>query len=238
MELEYPPAARAPASLPPEGAAPGSPRPLPVYSPNAVQNEFQWPPPAASGSVSIPLECIYRLCPDRTLPHHFEDIDAGLRKALASADHHEAGYYSVPGGYALVTRLENILSDGTPKPGKLRWNVTSTDPEIFSITSYLQALFTAPSGYYRVIVFIVTPESFKPVDSPVTKDLAGKWLRFGSNKMPDELILKPVVPGTTCTAMIYEFRKKTPSGVADLMLPGTIVATLHLTGAGLGRLLR
>ena len=236
---QLPPAASAP---PPTAPSPPTGGPVPAPTPQGPTRPlawwFPWPPPAASASLTIPLT---RLLPDagkRDLQRSYRlgDVDEALRDALTQAGHVEASYYGVPQGFALVTRIESILADGKPKPGDLRWNVDAPAGQVFSLSSYFSALFTAPPGRYRVVVFIVTPEPFSAVDSTVTRDQAARWLRLGANRLPPEYYYGLIPSGTTCTAMIYEFEKPNSTSSARLNRPGAISVTAHLTGTGLSGL--
>ncbi|WP_156955538.1 hypothetical protein [Polaromonas glacialis] len=197
---------------------------------------FPWPPPAPSAVITIPIPRV--LARHSVLTDRWQDIDEALRHALREAGHFEASYYGVPRGFALVTRLESIQADGMPKPGSLRWDTESRNGKFFSISSYIEALFRAPVGRYRVIVFVVTSEQFAAVDAQLGRDDATRWLREGTNTLPLDLLLQPIEPGTLCTALIYEFWKDGNLNQSLLLHPGSISADRHIVGTGLQRLLQ
>jgi hypothetical protein len=211
-------------------AAPAAPAAIP---------RFPWPPPAASSFVTISLK---RLLPSTISkrPYLFSDVDLALRSALDGAGYFEGSYYVIPQGYALATRMESIESDGSPRPGQARWNVEpdSRDISIFSLSSYLVALFSAPPGRYRVIVFLVTSEPFAAKDATVSREETTRWLFLGGNQLPTSLRVQPLDPGTVCTAMIYEFQKDSSSNPAFFLRPGKFSANVHMIKTGLQRLIQ
>jgi hypothetical protein len=200
---------------------------------------FPWPPPAASAFVNISMD---RLVSQSSIfitkPVRLREVEQSLAAALKTAGHYESGYYSVPRGFALVTKIERIKFDGTSMPGLERWDIESPTLPVFSLGSYLQALFTAPAGRYRVIVFVVTPTPYSATNVVVSKDEATKWLLFGGNQLPEDIGSMAMEPRTSCTAMIYEFKKGSAPEKPHMLRPGQIPATFHISGTGLGRLIQ
>jgi TolB-like protein len=192
--------------------------------------EFPWPPPAAS---SFAIISILDQMGDRQPSLHHADII--LRNAFVHAGHYEISYYSVPDGFAVVSRLEQIEVDGSPKPPPARWQKRVTQLELFSLKKYLQALFVAPPGYYRLIVFVVSPHQFSQSPSIISRDIAESWLRFGGNKLPEKLAQQPYTDQYVCTALIYEFEKSDKYEVALLIQPSRLDAKTHLMKSGIGR---
>src|SRR5579863_7649802 len=148
---------------------PPSPSPQPKSPARPPVAAFPWPPPQASSRV---LLAAWPRSPQMRL---FGDIDARLTAALQPKGYAERSYYSVPGGFALVTRLEQIYSDGRSMPPPARFSARLLPPSRF--TDYIRALFTADPGYYRVIVFIVTDQGFSEGAQGPSQGDADKWLR-------------------------------------------------------------
>ena len=92
----------------------GAPKmgPPPASEAPARSPSFPWPPPKASASSKVP-DNFLRETETKQILH---DIDRRLALALDKAGYFEKSYFSVPDGFALVTRLEQINADGTPKP--------------------------------------------------------------------------------------------------------------------------
>ncbi|MGB2863641.1 MAG: hypothetical protein WBC05_09985, partial [Sedimentisphaerales bacterium] len=134
--------------------------------------KFPWPPPQASAMANLPNE-FFRI-PDVNLVR-LRDVDNRLSRALDIAGYVEKSYYAAPDGFALVARLEQINPDGTPKSGSDRWAVEVRPLHRFSLSGYLRALFKSDPGYFRIIVFIVTPHPFDKSDEQVSIDDAIEW---------------------------------------------------------------
>lgn len=247
-----PPAASAPtvASPPPAASPAPTASPPPLSSPPDPYTDmaasaapasvsswwFPWPPPTPSARASIAVSRV--LSATSIEGRRLGEVDAALTRALVAAGHHEASYYGVPRGFAVVTRLESIQASGMPKPGDLRWDIRTRAGRPFSLESYIEALFFAPAGRYRVIVFVVTAERFATVDRIVEREDASRWLRVGANALPLEMLSQPVEQGTLCTALIYEFWKESDLTAWELLRPGQISAERHIVGTGLQGLLQ
>lgn len=218
---------------------------------------FPWPPPAASAFGLVPLRAmldqwrsrhywpayphgasVYMSPPKLEAFYQAEPLlthaDYSLRYILAAAGYSEASYYSVPGGFALVSRMEQIESDGRSKPVPGRWENTSSGNVEFSIANYLRVLFTAPPGYYRILVFVVTPRPFTQSAVAASKETAQSWLGRGSNALPDDIGNRGLSGDFNCTALIYEFEKTADKPAPRSLVPGRLTAATHLAQAGLG----
>lgn len=184
---------------------------------------FPWPPPRPSASTRI-NELFLQEPPLR----RYQDVADLLEAALGKTGYAEYSYYAVPKGFALATRLEQIHADGRPKEGADRWSVSLKPTRVFSLGSYLQALFTSPEGYFRVVVFIVTPRPFSLQDVDTEFQQAQTWLHSGLNILPPQIGVQPLPENTVCTALIYEFRQTAPNSRAEQLSPSAISALQHL----------
>src|SRR5262249_42360692 len=128
--------------------------------------------------------------------------------------------------------------DGTPKPEPSRWEVEVRGLEAFSLAEYLRVLFLANPGFYRIIVFVVTPHPFTQSPEIVTRDRAIAWLPFGVNVLPMELAMRPYSSAYTCTALIYEFEKIDVQAKTTVRVPGRLSAHIHIEKSGIGVTLR
>lgn len=187
--------------------------------------EFPWPPPRASASDMIPRELLVGNATHPTLGTVAQAIDS----ALQEAGYREKSYYSVPGGFAMASQIEQINQDGSPKDD--RWSLETPPIRKFSLGSYLNALFMARPGYYRVIVFVVTSKAFPQRDVKVTSEESKLWLTRGLNKLPEEIGDQEYSSAHSCTALIYEFKQTGKH--TQLMEPSQITGKTHLEKAGL-----
>jgi len=135
------------------------------------------------------------------------DVARHLDLALARVGYSERSYYAVPGGFAVATRLEQITPDGTPKADPQRWSTTLPEQPVFSLGDYLRALFAAPRGDYRVIVFIVTDQAFATSARIATNAQAEAWLAGGLDRLPRALQAIAFDADFGASALVYQFRK-------------------------------
>ncbi len=191
---------------------------------------FPWPPPQASTSEEIPP----RLLEGKTHPKRLGDIDRRLTAALEANGYYESSYYAVPKGFALVTRMEQIEPDGSSKATEARWNQAPQPLGHFSLNEYLHALFQASPGYYRVLVFVVTPVAFTQTEAKVTPEEANKWLGGGLNRLPPSLADAPYASEEhRCTALVYEFERASKFDEEGLKIPGRLPGRTHLLKSGI-----
>ncbi|MEL6863642.1 MAG: hypothetical protein AAFP19_04450 [Bacteroidota bacterium] len=162
--------------------------------------DFPWPPPSASAQEEVPRSFIEA----KTL----YEVDIILSTALEKSGYLEHSYFQVPNGFALVTRIEQINSDASPKEDPTRWELSGDQSDAFSLKDYIRALFTAPEGYFRVLVFIVTDQGFVQSEESVNRAQTMHWLKKGYNRLPSSFKAKSFTEDHACSALIYEFSKQ------------------------------
>jgi hypothetical protein len=158
------------------------------------------------------------------------DVFAAIKAALARASITEWSVYTIgDDGFALVTHLESIRPDAHPSAN--RWTDELVQPSIFNLGDYIRALFVAPSGLYRVIVFAVTAKPFAPTPRLADPSVLHTWPSGGPSSLSATVQRMPLAQDTDCVAMIYEFEK-----IGDRASPrqsSRLQAINHLVGAGL-----
>ena len=164
---------------------------------------FPWPPPHPSAYSRIPSP----LLPNPNNKNYLKNVAQKLEAAFDQAGYSQKRYYQIPDGFALVSQLEQFNSDGTSKTPPDRWATDFRPPEIFSLASYLKALFTANPGRYRIIAFIVTSQPFEESKETVTREEAMAWLDHGMIVLPKSISEQPYTDQHYCTAYIYEFEQ-------------------------------
>ncbi len=191
--------------------------------------QFPWPPPPASASHKLARGLLVPDGTDATLGQ----VADRLEQALNSRNYAEHRYFSVPGGYALATRLEQIEEDGRSKPPPERWEGAVKPLRLldFDLREYIDALFGARKGWFRIIVFVVTPEAFGQGGESVSKEEAMSWLTTGSLKLPAETRNQAYSEAHDCIALIYEFETDGPGAAAQTSLPSHLSGLDHLQGA-------
>ena len=127
-------------------------------------------------------------------------------------------HFYVPGGFALVTQMEQFKSKNDPNKAnkgasleeKSRWVDYPVFEEFEGVWDYLQGLFVTRSGYFRVFVFIVTDQPFtKDTRTDPTKDEVRDWLGKGVDWLPPEVGNWKFYPDRhRVTLLVYEFEAK------------------------------
>ena len=187
--------------------------------------QFPWPPPRASAWYVVPNELILQ----SNQPAPTLDVISGrLERALDAAAYYQRSFFEIPNGFALVTQLERIKTDGTSETSR-RWIVGATAAAPFSLEEYVRRLLYADPGRYRLVVFAVTnvPFSMAEAGPGMTAGEASRLAERGANVMPPGAASRAYSSAHRCTAIIYEFRKTGDSN-AELVLPSAMAARDHL----------
>ena len=193
--------------------------------------EFPWPPPPASAREELPGHLFNVVGVDISLG----DVSNRITVALDENGYFESSYFAVPDGFAVVTRLEQIEPDGTPKEEPERWSLDVAPLRPFSLAEYIRRLFFGVPGYYRVIVFVVTPHPFSQSGPRVTPEQLDFWLTTGFNRLPDEVASLAYTDDFAATALIYEFARPTENDEMRVNYPGALPGRVHLERSGIWR---
>ncbi|MBV8685984.1 MAG: hypothetical protein JOZ90_15255 [Alphaproteobacteria bacterium] len=161
------------------------------------------------------------------------DVGERIKAAVRRAGFDSWGFYRVPGGFALVTRLERIRADGKPLPPPRRWQTgprSLLDPQDFgSLKSLLEALRHADAGRYRTIVLHVAPvpPSYGGADVPAP---AG-----GAAFLTADFRAIPFAPPYAVRALVYEMKRPSIGAEARLLPAGAsgLDGVGHLREAGI-----
>ncbi|XZF16607.1 hypothetical protein ACTHGU_10765 [Chitinophagaceae bacterium MMS25-I14] len=202
------------ASAPAATAAPEVPHP-------ANMPEFPWPPPKPSSTDQLP-GTLFANC------HTLGSVSDKLKRALDRCGYSRKSYFYIPGGFAMVTELEQFNTDGTSVREPDRWNILAKKNRVFTLSDYLSSLFKAKPGYYRCIVFLVTDQPFNTTSTPPSEGLAEKWLDTGLNKLPAAVSTYSTNPDYDYNVLVYEFKKPQNADASQLSNPGLLTAHTHL----------
>lgn len=193
---------------------------------------FPWPPPKPTSRAALPRNLLARD------PATLGDVARHLQSSLASVGYGEWSYYSAPGGFALATRLEQISADGKPRPDPQRWSTALPTQPVFTLGDYLRALFTAPQGDYRVIVFVVTDQAFAASHNEASEAQAEDWLEGGIDRLPPALAARPFSADSVGSALVYQFRKVGHADAPIANPDGAPSASIQLDISGITAALR
>lgn len=171
----------------------------PSSTPGSVLPGFPWPPPEPSTRAIVPFDQLNQFAT-------FKDVDWIISTALTRSGYDEKSYFAVPYGFAIVTRLEQINIIGEPDYSN-RWASELSPIQLydFSLSNYLEALFLAPQGYYRVFVFIITSDIIIQSGTPVSQSDVQGWITEGANKLPVWMETLRFTEDHDCTVYVYEF---------------------------------
>jgi hypothetical protein len=161
------------------------------------------------------------------------DVADRLEHALNEARYLRWSYSSVPKGFALVTQMEQIRSDGTPSLGPARWRAARPGVTNMTLFGFIRALASAPPGYYRVIVFIVTNQPWARTGEKPTGGEAERWLAEGFNSLPQSIGKLTYESDYRTRALVYEFKKVSKDTRATFLESSLISADDHLQKTGI-----
>lgn len=217
------------AATPPAPTAPAAPAPQPAPATSDPElPPFPWPPPKTSAYHTVPRDVFVQA--GLASAPNLAAIGSRIEAALDQAAYSERSYHSVPNGFALATRIERIRADGAPDYER-RW-IVDDDSGSFSLLSYLEKILYGDPGRFRVIVFVVTDQSFSATGEALTASEARELTSSGLLSLPRSFREIEFGPDHRVVALIYEFFK--PEGGQPLqVLPGTLAGIEHLEGAKL-----
>jgi hypothetical protein len=181
---------------------------------------FPWPPPVPSAQKTIQSEIF-------SFSENLGDVNKILTQALESLGYVDRAYYYVPGGFVLVTKIEQINEKGEPLSDPGRWSIKVRPIGKLSWQGYLKSLFFTTPGYFRILAFVVTNKSFSSSRTKVSRQTALEWLYYGMNILPYEIGQNKYSKDHYCTILIYEY-KKPESDEAILDVPSLISTENHL----------
>lgn len=181
---------------------------------------FPWPPPKASARAVIRASQFKRAT-------NLKMADQVLDKALSKMGYYDKSYYTVPNGFAVATKLEQINKDASSKTEPDRWSAKPTANDL-SFSDYLSALFFTQTGYFRVIVFVVTDKAFTSSGVAPSREQTLSWVSDGAQSLPKEIGEIPFTENFAVTALIYEYELPENSKKAALVVPGKFSGNEHL----------
>jgi len=183
---------------------------------------FPWRPPHFSAHEVLPR--LFAGTANVTLGAVYSQLAAALR----ASGFEDSGIFAVPGGFALVTRLEHIQADGSADPRR-RWSATKDMP--FDLFSYLSHLFLQRRGEFRLIAFLVTSaDDIEKGTTDLTEEEARMLSLQGGRVLPTRIAELPFA-GRDCHVLIYHFARR--HGGAVVLRPSELSAYQHLQRAGL-----
>lgn len=198
------------------------------HEPSATEG-FPWPPPRPSTRRLLPRPMVTGAALQPTLG----GVADRLQAALESAGYVEYGYYPVPGGFALATRLERIHPDGRAYTEPARWQWGQAALTGFDLGSYVRALFDVEQGYFRVIVFAVTTAPLETTDDAPQAEQVLAWPMKGAPELPPALRRQSYGDDAYSAALVYEFESRGRGHEATFRSQSRLTGDAHLRQARL-----
>lgn len=192
--------------------------------PDDRMERLPWPPPEPSGFVEIPTSQLGVVVP-ATLGGMADVIEAALARAGYERQHYR--YVAVPGGIAVLTRIEQVDAHGHPLADPVaRWNITVPVAPL-SLGDYLRALAFGRTGYYRfaLILFTTALDGF---EGRMSDEQAERIFAAGSVVLEHELRTERVSPDHRLWVLIYEFKKHEADDRVTFNEPGEITTGEHV----------
>ncbi|MBL8439052.1 MAG: hypothetical protein JNM61_12700 [Zoogloeaceae bacterium] len=178
---------------------------------------------------------------EEKIPHRLLRADSGAttlgdvaRRMVAALDEarYEYSFLAVgTQGFALVTRMEQFRPDGAPSPA--RWSREPPRVGELGLMEFIQALFRAPPGQYRVIALVVSDEARERGGADRGEGRFDALFDCGANRLPQALAVVPFTANTRADALVYEFAKPSANARASLVEHPRRDAHFHLVKAGI-----
>jgi hypothetical protein len=200
---------------------------------------FPWPPPKPSTFSLIQRKYLSI----KSVNSKLAKVENMIRESLEATGYYDVSYYGIksqPDAFVMATRLEQINEDATPKEGDERWIGAIESEKKFSLKKYLNQLFYAEQGTYRIIVFVVTTESFSFTKESVSAKRAQSWVSDGNVSLPKTLASKLFTEQHQVFALVYEFDKASDESAKEtvnLRIPGKHQTRTHLESSGIWELI-
>lgn len=192
------------------------------------RRRLPWPPPAASAKDALP-DSFLRATPT------LNDTLKRLRGALELVGFDSFGLYDVPGGFALIPRVERINADGTSFQGPDRWTNHKLPTPVG--WEFVRQSIRYKPGEWRMFVFVVTTDSSVGNGGRwLTEDHARRGHLDGESVLSKE-VASASSKGRYCHVLVYHLRKKLGRGT-HVIFDGSPGAFTHLQRANLWEHLR
>lgn len=187
--------------------------------------KFPWPPPPCARREQLNRTnfsgCV-------TL----ENVNNRLVTLLGKCGYWQRSYFYVPGGFALVTPFEQYNQDGSKMSDTDRWKDYPVVPNTDWVDRF-KRFFTGYTGYFRIIVFIVTDKSFNlNTQSSINSKDAKAWGMAGFDSLPPEIGGNKFSTNHKVTAMVYEFQANSSTNDAKDVCPASLYPQKHFSKSG------
>lgn len=200
--------------------------PEPEPAPGHYFPDFRMPPlnPSAKKEIEPKVfsDCI-----------NLRDVSFKLSKALESCGYERVAYHKVQNGFAMVTQLEIINSDGTSRPDNERWSQNGYI--VGNDNNYIYNFFFPNPVYYRFFVFIISNINYSLSEGSIDRKYARDLLISGVNKLPYEIGKIKLKNDHYFDVLIYEFKKNENDSILKQSIPSSISGMNHLINSNIAK---
>jgi len=190
---------------------------------------FPWPPP----------NCYQRKTLVKNLSKkalNFDDIDERLQRALDAEGYYQRSYFQTPGGFALITQMEQFKPDGTTN-ARFRWTDYPVQEDFDGVWTYFKSLIMPNPGHFRVFVFVVTNQPYPLSDKTIVAPGMQKLASGGLSQIPSSYSKTEVTQEHYLEVLIYEFEAPQSTKQCTEKCPAFLDVQTHLAQSGLSNLL-
>ncbi len=200
----------------------------PVESDLDIPRYPDWPPEIPSSRISLD-----NLISDR---EGLSLYDAGEKfvTAFSDAGYLQNSFYSVPGGFILVTDTEKIDLDGSALEGNARYQMPGSIRDLSLGRIIRNLFFERPTTMYRYIAVVVSNQPFVTSEKQLKIDEAKTVVQHGITNLTDRAKNVPFSKDFKVTALIYEYENRGVNYDLDFVAPGRINPAIHLKKTNLG----
>jgi len=196
---------------------------------HAKMPNFPWPPP----------NCYQRKTLVKNLSkkaQSFKDIDDRLQRALDAEGYYQRSYFQTPGGFALVTQMEQYGDDGGIKK-RFRWADYPVQEDFDNVWAYFKSLVMPTPGRFRVFVFVVTDQPYPQSEQRLSQAALSSMASKGFSQIPAHYSETEVTNSHFLEALIYEFEAPQSTKRCAEKCPAFLDVQTHLLHSGLSSLI-
>ncbi len=192
---------------------------------NFLDAAFPFPPPPCFQQVALSAENFAGFAKQG-------QVAQKIAQALA-AKKYPFRYLSVPGGFAMVTQIEQYQPDGSVKPGNDRWKELPVQENFALTLSYLKSLVYPRKAQLRIFVFLLSNQNFNAKGDRVSKEVAKDWFNQAVNRLPKTIANAAFTSDHTVEMLVYEFEVPEANQRPRQNCPCHLPAGDHLKKSGL-----
>ncbi len=160
------------------------------------------PPPIPSSYLRVAEKIFSKLST-------YHQADSLLTDEFAKNGYSKHFYLAIQGGgFAIATPIEEITENGTVKRSEISDNTAAGTffKHFFSLDHFTE-LFFSQKGYYRTIIFLVSPNLYSFNGKKLTYNDLEQWAQVNAFRLPEIISKKKLEKQIQILALLYEFEQ-------------------------------